>query len=66
MLFRSNKDAAKIEQDLMKVIPESEWNDFSLRLIYFGREICTARKPDCPGCLLNALCPYPDKTKASA
>ena len=61
-----NKDAAKIEQDLMKVIPESEWNDFSLRLIYFGREICTARKPDCPGCLLNALCPYPDKTKASA
>ena len=61
-----NKDAAKIEQDLMKVIPKSEWNDFSLRLIYFGREICTARKPDCPGCFLNELCPYPEKTKASA
>ena len=57
-----NTDATKIEYDLMKVIPKSEWNDFSLRLIYFGREICMARKPDCPHCPVNHLCPYPDKT----
>jgi len=56
------KDAAKIESDLMAIIPRSEWNDFSLQLIYFGREICTARKPACPVCWLEALCPYPDKT----
>jgi len=57
-----NTDATKIEYDLMEVIPKSEWNDFSLRLIYFGREICMARKPDCPQCPVNHLCPYPDKT----
>lgn len=56
------KDAEKIESDLMAIIPRSEWNDFSLRLIYFGREICTARKPACPDCWLAHLCPYPDKT----
>ena len=54
-------DPVKIESDLMKVIPKSEWNDFSLWLIYFGRSVCTARKPDCPDCFLNHLCPYPDK-----
>jgi endonuclease-3 len=57
-----NKDPVKIEFDLMKIIPEKEWNDFSLQLIYFGREYCTARKPACPRCPLLALCPYPDKT----
>jgi endonuclease-3 len=55
------KDATKIEFDLMKIIPEKEWNDFSLRLIYFGRSICTARKPACPTCFINHLCAYPDK-----
>ena len=59
-----NKDATKIEFDLMAVIPESKWNDFSLRLIYFGREICMARKPACPNCFLEHLCPYPEKTPA--
>ncbi|MFZ2631783.1 MAG: endonuclease III [Desulfosalsimonadaceae bacterium] len=54
-------DPVKIESDLMAVIPKSEWNDFSLWLIYFGRSVCTARKPDCPNCFLNHLCPYPDK-----
>ena len=57
-----NKDPVKIEFDLMKIIPEKEWNDFSLQLIYFGREYCTARKPACPRCPLRVLCPYPDKT----
>jgi endonuclease-3 len=57
-----NKDPVKIEFDLMKIIPQKDWNDFSLRLIFFGREICTARKPKCPACPLLKLCPWPDKT----
>lgn len=56
-----NTDPEKIESDLMKLLPEKEWNDFGLRLIYFGREICTARKPKCPGCFLRELCEYPHK-----
>ena len=58
-----NKDAVKIEFDLMKIIPKQDWNGFSLRLIFFGREICFARKPKCPICPLNKLCPWPGKTK---
>jgi len=55
-------DPVKIEFDLMKIIPKNDWSDFSLRLVYFGREICKARKPDCPSCPLKKLCPFPDKT----
>jgi endonuclease-3 len=58
----TNKDPVKIEFDLMQIIPQSEWNDFSLRLIFFGREICTARKPKCLKCPLIKLCPWPYKT----
>ncbi len=54
-----NKEPEKIESDLMKVIPEENWNDFGLHLIYFGREICTARKPACPACALLKLCEHP-------
>ncbi len=60
----ASKNPVKIEFDLMNVIPENEWNDFSLWLIYFGRAVCNARKPDCPKCFLSHLCEYPDKTKA--
>jgi endonuclease-3 len=60
-----HKDPKKIELDLMRVIPKKEWSDFSLRLIFFGRETCTARKPKCPGCPLNPICPYPRKTAAA-
>ena len=52
----------KIETDLMRVIPKEEWSDFSLRLIFFGREICTARKPKCHACPMRPFCPYPHKT----
>jgi endonuclease-3 len=58
-----NKDPVKIEFDLMAIIPKKEWNDFCLHLIYFGREICRARKPLCPGCPITELCDYKDKTK---
>lgn len=55
--FTSNSDAEKIEQDLMKLIPQKEWTAFSHRLIYHGRAICVARKPKCAECTLNDVCP---------
>ena len=59
-----NTDPAKIEQDLMAIMPRRAWNTFSLQLIYFGRDVCLARKPACPVCPLRRLCPYPEKTPA--
>jgi endonuclease III len=61
--FTSHTDPVKIEFDLMRKIPRKDWNDFSLWLIYLGRSLCTARKPDCPACFLRQLCPYPAKTR---
>ena len=59
--FTESKDPVKIERDLMKIIPKKAWSDFSLHLVYFGREFCTARKPRCKTCPLIKLCPWPDK-----
>jgi len=50
-------DPVKIEQQLKEIVPREEWDGFSLRLIYFGREICTAKRPLCPTCPLRTLCP---------
>lgn len=47
----------KVEKDLMKVLPSEEWRPFAWRLILHGRAACTARRPDCDGCILVALCP---------
>ncbi len=58
-----NKYPVKIEFDLMKIIPQRQWNDFCLRLIYFGREICRARKPSCPVCPITNFCDYKHKTE---
>lgn len=52
----------KIEQDLMQLIPQPGWIDFSHRIIHFGREICIARKPRCADCFLEDLCNSTDKT----
>lgn len=51
------KTAVKIELDLIKIIPENAWYDFSNMLILHGRQVCNARKPNCPACALNSLCP---------
>ena len=51
------KDPEKIEQDLLRVVPEEDRTVFSHLLILHGRRRCKARKPDCPGCVLNDLCP---------
>ena len=53
-----NQYPEKIEMDLMVLIPKKSWNEFCLRLIYFGRAICKARKPGCVSCPLLHLCPY--------
>lgn len=50
-------DAVKIEQDLMRQLPQGEWIMFSHRLIHHGRRVCKARKPLCDACVLNSLCP---------
>lgn len=52
----------KIETDLMRLIPQTEWIGFSHRLIFHGRETCQARRPRCQECVLADLCPYPRKT----
>jgi len=52
-----SQDPVKIEQDLMKLVPEEDWTIFSHLLILHGRRVCKARKPDCPNCVLNDICP---------
>jgi len=52
------KDAVKIEFDLVKQIPEEKWVVFSHQVIAHGRSVCKARKPDCPNCPLLKLCPF--------
>lgn len=51
------KDPEKVERDLMESVPEGEWAAFPHLLIFHGRSVCKARKPDCPGCALNDICP---------
>ena len=41
----------------MKLVPQADWQNLSIRLIFHGRTVCTARKPDCPGCPIAELCP---------
>ncbi|HET7871481.1 MAG TPA: endonuclease III, partial [Terriglobales bacterium] len=60
-LTRSS-DAKNIEQDLMKVIPQEKWIEFSHQIIHHGRALCVARKPKCAECPLENLCHAADKT----
>lgn len=57
-----NTDPKKIEQDLMRVIPENKWILFAHQLIWHGRRVCQARKPKCIECNLDSLCYSKDKT----
>ena len=52
-----SSDPVKIEQELMRSVPERDWTIFSHLLILHGRRTCKARKPDCPNCILNDICP---------
>ncbi|WP_013320516.1 endonuclease III [Gloeothece verrucosa] len=50
-------DPIKIERDLMRLLPQPQWENFSIRIIYHGRAVCKARKPDCGVCQLAHVCP---------
>jgi endonuclease-3 len=52
-----HSDPEKIEKDLMKLVPRKDWVKFSHMLIYHGRYVCKAIRPDCENCVLNDLCP---------
>jgi endonuclease-3 len=59
-----NNEPAKIEQDLMKTVPQDRWILFAHQIIHFGRQICVARKPRCASCPLDSVCYSKDKTLA--
>lgn len=50
-------DPIRIEQDLMVLLPQPDWENWSIRLIYHGRAVCKARNPACGACVLADLCP---------
>ncbi len=55
--FSAEKDPDKIERDLMRLIPQEQWFDFTYALIDHGRAVCIARKPKCEVCPVSGLCP---------
>jgi endonuclease-3 len=59
-----SEDPVKVEQDLMALLPQSDWLDLSHLLIYHGRAVCQARRPLCEQCMLVALCPTGQETLA--
>jgi endonuclease III len=61
-LSRNDEDPKKIEQDLIRIIPQDKWIQFSHQLIWHGRRVCFARKPKCVDCNLEKICYSKDKT----
>ena len=59
----SETDPARIEQVLMKLVPQEQWTLFSHWLIWHGRRRCAARRPDCDNCEIKKLCPQIGVTK---
>ena len=57
LAFTKNQDPVKIEYDLMELVPQREWTHFSHLMIFHGRYTCMARKPLCPECVVESLCP---------
>src|SRR5262245_43951457 len=58
-------DPDTVHDQLCQVIPRLQWTEATHLLITHGRRTCGARKPDCPSCPVEALCPFPSKTKTS-
>lgn len=52
-----NTEPVKVERDLMKLLPQPDWENWSIRLVYHGRAVCHARSPECDRCVLSDLCP---------
>ncbi len=61
---KNEKDAVRIEQDLMEIIPQRQWTYVAHALIWHGRRVCPARKPKCGECTLAPLCPSADPSDA--
>ena len=59
-----NKDAVKIEFDLMELFPKESWNRLCHQIIWHGRLVCTARKPKCPECGLGNHCDYYQESRS--
>lgn len=59
--FTEETDPAKVEQDLMKVLPKDHWILYNMQIITFGRKICIARSPKCGECFLQDLCKAEDR-----
>lgn len=53
----ASKNPAVVEKDLMKLFPQAEWGNVNHRMVWFGRDVCTARKPACEICEMNDICP---------
>lgn len=60
MGLTETEDAVKIERELMQLIPQDSWINFSHAMIWHGRRVCNARKPNCGECTLAKLCPKID------
>ena len=61
LALSENSDPAKLEFDLMEIVPKKNWTMFSHLLVFHGRAICKARKPDCPNCPIKSYCPSANK-----
>lgn len=59
------KTPEKIEQDLMKIVPEQNWTLFSHLLVHHGRQVCIARRPFCEECVLRRICSYATQQQKS-
>ena len=55
--FTDADDPAKVEQDLMKILPRENWIRYNIQIIYLGRTICKAPTPRCEECYLKDICP---------
>lgn len=51
----------EIEAQLCRIIPKEQWTLFTHLLVFHGRAVCTAKRPDCPHCPVRHLCPWPEK-----
>jgi endonuclease-3 len=58
----NQKTPEKVEQDLLKLVPQERWISFGHQVIWFGRKICQARKPLCADCPIESICDSKDKT----
>ena len=54
---KGEKDAVRIEDDLLRLIPRNDWTFFGHSMILHGRRVCSAKKPNCAGCLISKACP---------